>query len=178
MTRILLGSNWMEISFFLGVFALLNVYGAEICYFASEVFRSKGQPQISFIYQCVFIAILSPAIYIFAKKGFYEVCMARSICYFALIGVALVFCQFLYGIRIIDIFRNIGPQSISAFVMGGFGILMLRISDAIPLQIIYIVLCVGVYFAVLLRFKGMKSEIIGVPLVSKICQKSQLMKRG
>lgn len=177
-TRVLLGNNWMEISFFLGLFALLNVYGAEICYFASEVFRSKGQPQISFIYQCVFIAILSPTIYIFAKKGFFEVCMARSICYFALIGVALVFCQLLYGIRIIDIFRNIGTQSISAFIMGGCGILMLRISDAIPLQIVYIVICIGVYFVILLRFKGMKNEIMGVPIVSKMFHKARLMMRG
>ena len=169
--KILLGPNWTEISLFLGLFALMNVYGVEICYFASEVFRSKGQPKISFIYQCIFIVILSPTIYISAKKGFINVCMARCGCFLAFIVIAMVFCKALYGIKILDIIKNLTPQTISATVMGGVGTLLLKISNSIFLQFVYIAVCVIVYFCVLLLFVSIRQEVLNTSVVMKIKKK-------
>lgn len=165
--KILLGSKWAELSFFLGLFALFNVYGTEICYFASEVFRSKGQPKVSVIYQCFFIGALTPTIYIFANRGFNEVCTARCMLYFVYIGVALLFCHYLYGINAISVLRNLLPQTISAAVMGFAGILMLRISDGIVEQLVYIAICVIVYFFVLFGFKSIRKEVLEMPIVTK-----------
>ena len=167
-TIVLLGNQWMEISLFLGLYAVLNVYAVEICYFASEVFRSKGQPQVSFIYQIVFISILSPVIYIFAKKSFYAVCIARCACYIPLILIALLFCQVLYGIDIINVIKNILPQTLSALIMGTTGLILMSWSDRILFQVLYIVVCIVLYFFVLLRYKSMRVEVMETFGFSKI----------
>ena len=166
--KILLGSQWMEVSLFLGLFALFNVYGTEICYFASEVFRSKGQPKVSVIYQCLFIAALTPTIYFSAKQGFAEVCVARCMLYFVYIAIALLFCQLLYGIKANLIIRNLFPQTISALIMGVIGVFLLRLSEKMLLQFIFILICVLVYFFILFRFKAMRREIQEIPIVIKV----------
>lgn len=166
--KILLGSQWMEISLFLGLFALFNVYGTEICYFASEVFRSKGQPKISVIYQCCFIAVLTPTIYYSAKHGFTEMCVSRCMLYFLYIGIALLFCHFLYGIKAVKVVKNLIPQTVSAIVMGIVGTIMKLWSDIMILQYLYIIVCILIYFMTLLRFKSMREEIMKLPFVSKL----------
>ena len=158
-TFILLGQNWMDVSDFLGIYALLYVFVVETCYFLSEIFRSKGQPKLSVLYQLAYIMIQTPLIYMAALSGFKEVCVVRCILCVIFITIALLFGRTLYGIKVLDVIKNIYVQTLGAIIMGVVGMLLLHVTNRIFFQFVYIVICIIVYFSVLLCFKSIREDV-------------------
>ena len=95
-------------------------------------------------------------------------CVSRCMLYFLYIGIALLFCHFLYGIKAVKVVKNLIPQTVSAIVMGIVGTIMKLWSDIMILQYLYIIVCILIYFMTLLRFKSMREEIMMLPFVSKL----------
>ena len=156
-TYIYLGESWSEAADFIGVYSIAASVRIIICYFASEVFRSKGQPRISMIYQWIFIIFFVPFITSASKRSFEVLCMLRSLSAIVFALLALAFLHILYKIKIFEIIRNLFPQTISSLIMLVSGSFLKPYFQSLPLQIILIVICVIIYFGILMLFKSTRT---------------------
>lgn len=151
-TQILLGSQWMEASGFVGLWGLTSSFTIVFSHFSSEVFRSKGNPKISLFSQLLHLSFLIPILLIFVNYNFGILYIARSTVRVQGILTALIIMQVLYRFRIWDAIKNVLPMICSSFVMGVVGYGLQQISEHILWQFVSIVICMVVYFTVLLVF--------------------------
>ena len=172
-TLILLGNNWLEAAEFIGLISLVQPFVVCVCYFISEVFRSKGEPMLSLIYQCCYIAVLAPVIYYSSKQGFTELCYSKAACSLVFVAFALAFGRARYKIKISGVFKNILPQIISSVAMCFIGYGLLKISDNIFWQIIVVIVCMICYFAIVCIFKETRSDLFEIIKYGKIRPKTE-----
>lgn len=158
-TLILLGEQWMEASDFIGLWGLTSALVIAISYFASDVYRSKGNPRLSTVSQLLQIAVLIPALIISSDYGFKAIYITRSLARIELLLSALIFMHFIYKFKVWDVFKNIMPMLISSCVMSLVAIGLNMIWEGMALQIVAVLICVIVYFAVLLIFPQIRREI-------------------
>ena len=151
-TELLLGSQWMEASGFIGLWGLTSALTIVLAHYSSEVYRSKGRPKLSVVAQWLHIIVLWPTILITVKYGFEVLYIARALVRLELILVQLMIMYVLIRISPLKMFQNISSSCISAFIMslGAYGLLML--GDSILWQFISIVICMIVYFIVISFF--------------------------
>jgi len=166
-TRIVLGGNWIIVSDFIGSWGFVSAISIAITYFASEVFRSKGRPDISLFNQLIHLVFLIPTIIFGAESSFETLCITRALIRCELIVTSLLFLQFLFGIPMTKVLKNILPQTISAILMGFAGWLMLQISDGMIWQFASVGVCIILYFVILMQFKNIKKEIFALEFVDK-----------
>ncbi len=167
-TYILLGTKWMEASDFIGLYSLSCAFKICICFFASEVFRSKGQPKVSMLYQLLNIIVMIPAIYYASNQGFEILFVVRTSLIIVLLLSAFIFVQVLYDIKVLDIVKNLFPQTFSALVMFAFGFTLMQISDSIVWHIADIFFCTIVYFLILFLFGNIRREVFKLEFIKKI----------
>lgn len=160
-TRVLLGNNWIEASGFIGLWGFVSSFSVIICYFASEVFRSKGKPIISFYYQMIHVVTLIPVVLIASNRGFVTLYIARCIAVSELVISALIIMHFIFGMRILDVVRNIYIQVIASLIMGGVGNCMKTISSSFGWQIFCVMICILVYFIIIL-LTPLRKDIVSV----------------
>mgnify|MGYP003290349697 CR=1 FL=1 len=171
-TMILLGENWMEASGFIGWWGLTSVFAILFSSFSSEVIRSKGKPMISLVLQLSQIAVLVPVLLIFKDYGFERLYVARSLVRFEIVVAAIGVICLKFKFNLGKIFINVLPSFLSALVMGTAGYFLLRLSDKMLWQWVWILICIVVYFAVLLGcFPSIRQEIFGIPFVQKLIGK-------
>lgn len=159
-TRILLGNQWMEASGFVGIWGLMSSFTIVFSHFSSEVYRSKGNPQISLFSQLLHLIFLVPVLIIFVKYDFKVLYIARSLIRIQGILTSIIIMRLLYKFRISKTFKNLLPMFVSTIVMGAVGYGALQISGNILWQIITIMLCIVVYFVVLfVCFSSIRNEV-------------------
>lgn len=61
-TQILLGSQWMEASPFIGLWGLTSAISIVLAHYSSEVYRSIGKPKLSVLAQWLHIIVLWPVL--------------------------------------------------------------------------------------------------------------------
>ena len=149
-TQILLGAQWLEASRFIGLWGLMSSLTIVFSHFSSEVFRSKGQPRASLVVQLIHLAFLIPALLISANFGFDILCVARALIRIQLIITALIIMKVKFNFHILQIVCNVLPMIVSALVMGIVGIVLKTIDDTVAWQIICVLICMIVYFCILL----------------------------
>ena len=148
-TSLLLGKNWIEASDFIGLWGLINSLVIIICYFASEVFRSKGRPGISVVYQVLQIFTVVLFVLMSANNGYKALYICRSLATVELILSALIIVHVLFKISAFDVIKNIYLQAVSSIVMGVVGWALLKVSNGYVWAIVSIVICISVYFGIL-----------------------------
>lgn len=116
--KILLGSQWMIIAGFLGLWALMSALTISFSNLACEVYRSKGKPKVSFVLQVIYIVFYIPTIYISTSYGFEYLCICACLIRFLPIVLDLITLERLFNIRTITIFKNVAYQMFAAIVMG------------------------------------------------------------
>ncbi len=154
-TKILLGSQWMEASSFIGLWGLTSAITIVLAHYSSEVYRSIGKPKLSVLAQWLHIIVLWPVLLIYVKEGFEALYVARSFVRLELVLVQLVIMAIVVKMNIIKMFTNIFPSIIAASSM--LLILLLPKSENILMQLLYILICVCIYFAVILLFPEERS---------------------
>ena len=170
-TKILLGESWMEVSGFIGLWGLMSAVTVILSHFSSEVFRSKGKPKISLLLQLIHLAFLVPTIYFSAKAGFTALYVTRSLIRIQIIVAAALFMHFLFHIRISDMRKNIFPQTVSSLLMGLAGFFFVALSQNLLWQIVSVLLCMVIYFAILLCFPSMRKNVFTLEPVQRVFQK-------
>ena len=118
------------------------------------------------------IAVLVPVLLIFKDYGFEKLYIARSLIRFEIIVAALGVICFKFRFNLGKIFVNVLPMFLSSFVMGGVGFFLICVSEKMLWQCLWILVCVIVYFTVLLGcFPSIRRELFGVPFVQKLIRK-------
>lgn len=172
-TRILLGSEWMEATEFIGLWGLSGAFVIVFSHLASEVYRSKGKPFISTLSQLAQIALIVTALLIAVRYDFKTICVARTLAR-VLLPTSLILLRVLFGFGILKTFSNVLPMLISTLAMGGAGYLLQRLNAALWWQIAAILICAALYFTVLLTcFPRTRKEILSSPPLQKLREKLQ-----
>ena len=84
-TTILLGTQWLETSGFIGLWGLTSALAVIYSHFPSEVYRSKGQPKISLFAQLIYMCVMIPMLVYFVNFGFEALYVTRSLTRFLMI---------------------------------------------------------------------------------------------
>lgn len=149
-TEILLGDQWLEASGFIGLWGLTSAVTIVLGHYASEVYRAIGKPKLSVLAQWLHIVVLIPVIMIFVNKGFESLCAARSLVRLELVVVQLMLMRVAVKMDIGRMFLNILPSSLAACAM--MLVLLLPSTSSLGTQLLYIMLCICIYFMVLMSF--------------------------
>lgn len=149
-TEILLGDQWVEASFFIGMWGLTSAVTIVLAHYASEVYRSIGKPKLSVLAQWLHIIVLWPVILLFVNEGFNTLCIARSLVRLEFVVVQLVLLGIVVKMNVMKMVVNIIPSVLAAMSM--FVILLMPKADNVLIEILYIFICVCIYFAVIMLF--------------------------
>ncbi len=168
---ILLGKGWEEASGFVGLWGLTSAITIVLSYFASEVYRSKGKPNISLMLQLFHLLILVPALLLSVNRGFETLYTVRSIVRLECLVSAPIVLSAIFKIRIKDTVMNILPQTVSAIAMGVVSVFIKDMFGGMIWQFVTVGICIVIYFGVLLLFPDMRKTILEVKLVKKIVNK-------
>lgn len=161
-TKIMLGDQWGEAVGFIGLWGLMATTTILFSHYASEVYRAKGRPVISFLAQWLHIIVLVPVVYIFAQKGFHQLYIARSLVRLESVLVDCFLLYFCFGISTWKMSKNVFPAFLSSVVMAAVGYGLRVITLNLWWNLLFIGICGCVYFVVLLRFRVERGLIIRI----------------
>lgn len=150
-TEILLGSQWTEASYFIGLWALTSAVTIVLAHYASEVYRSKGRPLFSVLSQVIHIAFLIPTVLISIRYGYDCLCEWRSLIRLQLIITNMIILYCLVKYTPLSMIRNIMPSLLAAAGMWGFSYLLPQ-STNYWVTAIYIIPCTMVYLLIICCF--------------------------
>ena len=149
-TKILLGYQWMEASSFIGLWGLTSAITIVLAHYSSEVYRSIGKPKFSVLAQWLHIIVLWPVLLFYVNKGFEALYISRSLVRLELVLVQLLIMAVIVKMNVAKMFTNILPSVIAASSM--LLIMLLPSSESMLMQLLYILICICIYFAVILMF--------------------------
>lgn len=164
-TKILLGEQWLEASSFIGLWGLSSAVTIVLAHYSSEVYRSLGRPKLSVLAQWLHIIVLWPVLLMFVAKGFDILCIARSLVRLELVVVQLCLMGIIVKMNVIKMLLNILPSMIAASSM--VLILLFPATDSIVIQLIYILICVCLYFTIIMSFPEERSICLNLKLIFK-----------
>jgi len=149
-TEILLGNQWLEASGFVGLWGLTSAITIVFSHYSSEVYRAKGMPKLSVLFQVSYLAFLFPTILISVNYGFETLYTARSL--IRLVGIIINLCitGLFIKMPIGKMFTNVLPSCLAASCM--LFVLLLPPSGSFWVTIAYAVLAAGIYFIVISFF--------------------------
>lgn len=149
-TYLMLGSQWSEASEIIGIWALVAAFGIIFSNFNGEVYRAKGKPKLSFIYQLIHLTFLIPTCLISIRYGFWPLVYARSLIRFqgTIVGFALM--RVYMGFSVKEMLGNVLKPLSCTFLMGLAAVGLQQISSSVLWSFISIVICAAVYAGLLL----------------------------
>lgn len=148
-TNILFGNKWAEASTIVGIWSLASVFMILYSSFNGEAYKAKGIPKILFIFQAVYILVMIPVCLFFKNIGFWPLVYARGSLIFVQILIGLFFMHHYVGFSARKMLFNVIPAFLPAVLMGIAGYFIRQLSKGAIWQILSIILCVVIYFALL-----------------------------
>lgn len=149
-TKILLGSQWLEASSFIGLWGLTSAVTIVLSHYSSEVYRAKGRPKLSVLAQVLHLIVLWPAVLIAVKYGFEALTVTRSLIRLELILVNLIIMYVVVKVSPWKMFKNVFHSIVASLIMAVAAMFLKDMSVSVLWQIVSIALCAIVYFAVIL----------------------------
>ncbi len=159
-TTILLGSQWSEASGFVGLWSLTSSVAIVLSHYCSEVYRAKGRPKLSVLAQWLHIIVLWPTIIIAVKYGFETLYTARAIVRLELILVNVLIMALVVHISPWKMIKNISVSGFAAAVMAVGAYVMSLFATSVLWQFFSIVICVVIYFGILLCFPKERHQLM------------------
>jgi PST family polysaccharide transporter len=152
-----------------GIWGLTGAFSIVFANLSSEAFGSKGHPKISLIVQAINLMFIVPTLLIAIRYDFRTLYTARSLIRFQYVITAMIALRILYKFRIWETIKNVMPMLLSTAVMGVVGFVLERISGNMVWQLSGVLICVVVYFAVLLGcFPSVRKELLNTSYGQKI----------
>ena len=171
LVEVMLGNQWMEASGFVGLWGLMSAVTIIFSRFCSFIYPAMGKPRLSVVAQILHLVVLIPAVYISVRYGFEALYITRSLVRIELIVVNLIFAYMLIQLSMKQLFTNILPEVIAALIMGGIAFCLLSLSDSIIYSVIWVGICVLIYFIVLFIFPNERKVLF--ELKSKILNRKR-----
>lgn len=159
-THILLGSQWSEASFFIGIWGLTSTLSIVLGQFNNELYRAVGKPKLSVLAQGLHLVFLVPALLIASGYGYNVVVIVRT-----LSRIQFILCHFLVlwvFVRIspIEFIWNIKESIGASLVMFLLGLTVHSYFNSIFLNFVLIFLLMVVYIFVLAIFKNSRRDVL------------------
>lgn len=148
-TDIMLGDQWTEAAGFLGLWGLMEAVTVIFARFCSPVYPAIGKPRTSAIVQIAHLVVLIPAIIISGQFGFQPLYITRSLVRLELVLANLIAVYVMIKQSPWKMLVNIMPEVISSLIMAGVAFVLLSISQTMVWSLIWVAVCIGVYFAAL-----------------------------
>lgn len=168
--KILLGSQWMEASYIIGLWGITQGIMIVLSHYSSEVYRAKGKPKLSFIAQLLFLIVLVPVCLIYSRQDFKIFVTVRGLVRIVFILIHFMLMKYIMRIPIKELVKNLSIPVISSFVMGLIGYLLSSISENISWQLLSILICIICYFIIIMSFKRSRDDVLNIINKSVILQ--------
>ena len=157
---LVLGKQWLPASQFIGLWGMTSAITIVLSYYCSEVYRAKGRPRLSVLSQVLHLVALFPAVLIAAKYGFEVLYTARALIRFEGVLVNLLIMQFIIHISPWRMLMNIKYPLLASIVMSLVALSIRYIYPSIVWQCFAILICIIVYFAILLIIPSERKTFI------------------
>lgn len=164
--EILLGDQWAEAAYFVGIWGLTSSITIVLSHYCSEIYRSKGKPKLSVLAQFLHIIVLAPVVYHFAVEQFETLCTARAIVRLELVVVNLAIMYALIKVNPLKLFLNVFPSVFAAACM--LPVMFLCSIKNLAVNICCVILCVVVYIFVMFLFPKERSMLKRIVKTRKI----------
>lgn len=119
-TSLLFGSQWAEAAINFGAWAFSTSFAIVFSHYCSEIFRSLGKPRISFLSQCLYMAIMIPSLYYAAHESYGMLVVVSAAIRVVQIVINQVLTYLVAGIGTLQVLRNLCAPLLSTALMGGF----------------------------------------------------------
>ena len=162
LTSILLGNQWMEASHFIGIWGLSSTVTIVFSHYSSEVFRAKGRPGLSVLSQFLHLIVLCPAVMISVKYGFQTLVDVRALVRLEGIAVNLLIMSLLIKISPMRMIYNVLRPILASIIMGIIAFLINDLYASIIWQIASIIMCIIVYFSIILLFPSERKLLMSL----------------
>lgn len=118
-TDLLFGPKWAEAALMFGAWAFTSSLSIVLSHYCSEIFRSLGRPRISFLSQCLYMAVMIPALYFAALDGFVTLVIVNAAVRFVAIAISQLLAYLVAGIGFVQVMRNLYAPLLAAALMAG-----------------------------------------------------------
>lgn len=157
---ILLGDQWGDAVEFFGLWALSNSAVIILSHYSSEVYRALGKPKLSVLSQVAYMLTMIPVIFIAVRYDFRTLYLAKVAVRFSGILFNFLIMYFIVKISPFKVVNSIIPSAICSFGMAVFAHFCLMFSNNMWWSGVSIILCIVVYFALMLLFPQERSMCI------------------
>ena len=147
--QILLGPQWGLAGIVLGSWALSSAIMTVTANLISEIFRSKGVPNLSFLCQILHLIVLVPVIYICIQYDFTTFVYARSLVRLEMMAAAMLLLAVFVHMSAWRVISNIKIYLLTSAVVGALAYEALTLSNSYGWTILCMLLCVILYVAIL-----------------------------
>lgn len=158
-TYILLGSQWKEASFLIGLYSLVNCFAILVGQYISLIFTAKGLPKLSVLSQGLQLTLMIPLLAVCSNFGFEVIVVVR--CFIRLFyGFINLFLAKKYlKIPFLQMLKNLLPPYMSSSVMGIVVFALLPLSSGVGWEFFTIVFAMLIYSIVILCFPSYRKMI-------------------
>ncbi len=151
-TTVLLGEQWKEAAYFIGLWGLSSSVTIVLSHYCSEIFRAKGRPKLSVLAQTIHILFLLPVVLWAVNISFDFLCEMRALVRLTGVIINITILYVILRISFFDMIRNILPYLIGALCMCLFVYYLNPTCGGIHVQMVSVIFSVVIYFAVLFLF--------------------------
>ncbi|MEK4293554.1 lipopolysaccharide biosynthesis protein [Paenibacillus sp. FSL R5-0914] len=146
-TKIMLGSQWVEASKVIGVWSFTSALTIVYSNLNSEVYRSKGNPKLSFIQQIIHLCFLVPTCLVSLKFGFWPLVYSRAFIRIQAILLGFYFMRKFMGFSTLSILKNTVFPLFFSIGMAICAISLKLLSGATWWSFLSILICLMVYLS-------------------------------
>lgn len=157
-TEILLGNQWNEATGFIGIWSLMSALTIVLGHLASEVYRSKGKPKLSFFAQMLHLVFLAFILFFVSDSNFITIYEARSLSRFQLIFVHLCILSFYFKISPFTTTKVIFPAIVCSSLMWSFSYTLKSYNAGMLWDFFSIFLCILFYCGMILLFPSIRKD--------------------
>lgn len=159
-TTLLLGSQWMEASGFIGLWGLFSALNIVFSHFSSAVYRALGRPKLSVLVQWLHIVVLWPVVLVAVGYGFETLYTVRSWVRLELMAANLVVLYYVVHITLLQMVRNVFPSLVASLMAMGVAMtLRMVVVDNLSMQLVSLLSCAVAYIAILALFPKERKTI-------------------
>ncbi len=156
----ILGKQWLPASEFIGIWGLTSAVTIVLSHYSSEVYRSKGRPKLSVLSQFLHLIVLWPVVIISVRYGFEALYISRSLVRFEGVLVNLILMYALVRFSPLKMLQNISVPVIASVIMLDVSLLLKLVSTTLAWNIISILICIIVYFAVIYSIPSTRTVLL------------------
>lgn len=174
-TKIFLGSQWLEASQFIGLWGLTGTVTYVLGTYCNGLYNAVGKTYLSFTAQLILLAVLIPGVIVAAPFGFEVLVLARSAIRLVLVIAQIFIMYFTFHVTPLKSLRLIARPMLLSTIMCAAAFALQQVSDSISWNVFSVFICIAVYLsASRFLFKGELTrslDVLGFNFIDKIQRK-------